>query len=222
MDEVLFVSIFTVGVGLLSTLLVFPLGVCAGWCLARKNWPGKSVVEAVMMVPLVIPPVATGLILLHLLGRQSPLGQALDAVGIEIIFTWKAVLIAMAVMSFPLMLRASKVAFEEVDQKIEDAAKTLGASPWDNFLSVTLPLARRGLLAGALLAFARALGEFGATVMIAGMIPGRTITLALGIYHHVQLGRDDRALVLLFVAVLLSVCAVWLSNWISRDSAKLI
>jgi molybdate transport system permease protein len=216
-DDLLHVTLFTLGVALLSTLLILPPGVALGWLLARRRWPGKAIVETLVALPLVIPPVATGLILLKLFGRRGPLGQFVQNVlGVEIIFTWKAVVIATAVMSFPLLVRSSRVAFEEVPQRLEGVARTLGAGPWRTFFTITLPLAKRGLLAGSVLAFARALGEFGATVMIAGMIPGETITLALGIYHEVQLGNDSAALGLLGVSVALAFGAVALSEWLMR------
>lgn len=204
---------FTLGVAALSTVLIAPPGIALAWLLARRRWPFKSIVETIIAIPLVIPPVATGLILLKLFGRNGPLGAPLQEwFGIDIVFTWKAVVVAGAAMSFPLLVRAARVAFEEIDPRLEEIASTLGAGPWDRFFSVTLPLARRGLLAGCVLAFARALGEFGATVMVAGLIPGETLTLALGIYHEVQLGRDDAALVLLLVSVALAFGAVALSE----------
>ena len=217
MDNLFHVTLFTLGVALLSTLLILPPGVALGWLLARRRWPGKAVVETLVALPLVIPPVATGLILLKLFGRRGPLGVLLQNVfGVDIVFTWKAVVLATAVMSFPLLVRSARVAFEEVPRRLEGVARTLGAGPWRTFFTITLPLARRGLLAGGVLAFARALGEFGATVMIAGMIPGETITLSLGIYHEVQLGNDDAALVLLAVSVVLAFGAVAMSEWLLR------
>jgi molybdate transport system permease protein len=211
------VTLFTLGVALLSTLLILPPGVALGWLLARRRWPGKAMVETLVALPLVIPPVATGLILLKLFGRRGPLGVLLQNVfGVEIVFTWKAVVLATAVMSFPLLVRSARVAFEEVPQRLEGVARTLGAGPWRTFFAISLPLARRGLLAGGVLAFARALGEFGATVMIAGMIPGETITLSLGIYHEVQLGNDNAALVLVAVSVVLAFGAVSTSEWLLR------
>lgn len=217
MDDLFHVTLFTLGVALLSTLLILPPGVALGWLLARRRWPGKAVIETLVALPLVIPPVATGLILLKLFGRRGVLGQFFqNALGLEIVFTWKAVVIATAVMSFPLLVRSARVAFEEVPQRIEGVARTLGAGPWRVFFAISLPLAQRGLLAGCVLAFARALGEFGATVMIAGMIPGETITLSLGIYHEVQLGNDSAALSLLGVSVALAFGAVALSEWLLR------
>src|SRR3954469_23182586 len=196
------VTWFTAGVAALSTLVILPVGVALAWLLARREWPGKSIVETFVALPLVIPPVATGLVLLKILGRRGVLGGWLERTwGLEIVFTWRGVVIATAVMSFPLLVRTARVAFENVNPRLEQVARTLGAGPWRVFASVTLPLAFRGLVAGALLAFARALGEFGATIMVAGYIPGKTATLALSIYHLVQLGRDDEALALLAISV---------------------
>ena len=220
MSDVLPVTLFTLGVALLGTLLILPGGVALGWLLARRHWPGKALVETLVAVPLVIPPVATGLILLKLFGRRGPLGVFFErTLGIEIVFTWKAVVLATAVMALPLLVRSARVAFEEVPARLEAVARTLGAGPWRVFFTVTLPLARRGLLAGCVLAFARALGEFGATVMVAGMIPGETITLALGIYHEVQLGHDGAALGLLAVSVTLAFGALAASEWLLRRRA---
>jgi molybdate transport system permease protein len=205
---------------LLGTLLILPGGVALGWLLARRRWPGKALVETLVALPLVIPPVATGLILLKLFGRRGPIGVFLEhTFGIEIVFTWKAVVLATAVMALPLLVRTARVAFEEVPPRLEEVARTLGAGPWRVFFTVTLPLARRGLLAGCVLAFARALGEFGATVMVAGMIPGETITLALGIYREVQLGHDGAALGLLAVSVALAFGALAVSEWLLRRRA---
>lgn len=208
---------FTMGIAALSTLAILPLGIALAWLLARRNWPGKSLVETFVALPLVIPPVATGLILLKLLGRRGPVGGWLDRTfGWEIVFTWRAVVIATAVMSFPLLVRTARVAFEGVNPRLEQVARTLGAGSWRVFGTITLPLAARGIVAGAVLAFARALGEFGATIMVAGFIPGQTATLALSIYHLVQLGRDGEALALLTVSIVIAFAAVWLSEWFLR------
>ncbi len=217
MEDVLHVTLFTVAVATLSTLLILPGGLALGWLLARRQWPGKALVETLVALPLVIPPVATGLILLKLFGRRGVLGRFFEqTLGIEIVFTWKAVVLATAVMSFPLLVRTARVAFEEVNPRLEQVARTLGAGPWRVFLTITLPLARRGLLAGCVLAFARALGEFGATIMVAGYIPGQTGTLSLGIYHLVQLGQDGPAFVLLAISVTIAFAAVWLSERLVR------
>lgn len=208
---------FTVWVSALSTLLILPVGLALAWPLARREWRGKSLVETCVSLPLVVPPVATGLILLRLFGRRGVIGAFLhDTFGVEVVFTWKAVVVALAVMSLPLMVRAFRVAFEGVDVRLEQIAATLGAHPVRVFVKITLPLASRGLLAGVVLAFARALGEFGATVMVAGNIPGQTATLSLSIYHAVQLGKDDHAFSLLAVSVGIAFAAVWLSEWLLR------
>ncbi len=208
---------FTLGVATLSTLLILPFGIALAWLFARRDWPGKSIVETVVALPLVLPPVATGLILLMLFGRRGVLGGFLEKFfGVEIVFTWRAVVIATAVMSFPLLVSTARVAFEGVDARLERIARTLGAGPWRVFATITLPLASRGLAAGAALAFARALGEFGATIMVAGFIPGKTVTLALSIHHLAQLGHDHEALVLLTVSVVIAFASVWLSGWFLR------
>ena len=167
-----------------------------------------------MLLPLVMPPVATGLILLKLFSRRSPVGGWLYERGIEIVFDWKGVLIAMAVMSFPLFVRSVRTSLSEVNPRLEQIAATLGASGLRIFFAVTIPLAWRGIVAGSLLAFSRALGEFGATILVAGNIPGRTQTLSLAIFNFVQLGRDEQAYTLLFITVVLAFAAVWISEWL--------
>jgi molybdate transport system permease protein len=205
---------FTLSAAALATLLILIPGIALAWALARRDWPGKSLVETAVMLPIVIPPVATGLLLLMLLGRNGPVGGFLhDRFGLSIVFTWRAVVIAMAVMSFPLLVRAARVAFEGVNPRLEQIARTLGASDPRVFFTITMPLAVRGIVAGTVLAFARALGEFGATILVAGNIPGRTSTLSLAIYSHVQLGKDSAAFRLLLVSVALAFAAVWISEW---------
>jgi molybdate transport system permease protein len=175
------------------------------------------VVETLVALPLVVPPVATGLILLELFGRRGVLGSFLEKnLGLEIVFTWRAVVIAIGVMSFPLLVRTSRVAFEGVNPRLEEIARTLGAGEARIFFTIALPLAARGIIAGTMLAFARALGEFGATVMVAGNIPGRTSTIALSIYEYVQLGEDSAALKLLAFSVLMAFGAVWISEFVIR------
>ncbi|HEY4246811.1 MAG TPA: molybdate ABC transporter permease subunit [Lacunisphaera sp.] len=208
---------FTLSVAALSTLLILPFGIALAWLLARREWRGKSIVETLVALPLVMPPVATGLLLLKLFGRRGMLGGWLEkTLGWEIVFTWRGVVVATAVMSFPLLVRTARVAFENVDPRLEQVARTLGSGRWRVFTTVTLPLARRGLVAGALLAFARALGEFGATIMVAGYIPGKTATLALSIYNLVQLGHDPEAFTLLGISVAIAFCAVFASEWFLR------
>lgn len=210
------VVVFTLRMAGLATLLILPPGLLVAWALARFQWPGKSLVETLVALPLVMPPVATGLILLQAFGRRGPIGGFLHDLGFEVVFTWRAVVLAMAVMSFPLLVRTARVAFEGVPARLEQIARTLGAGELRVFFAVTLPLALRGILGGTLLAFARALGEFGATILVAGNIPGRTTTLSLGIYQLVQLGRDGEAYRLMAVTVVIAFVAVWWSEWLLR------
>jgi molybdate transport system permease protein len=204
----------------LATMLIVPPGLAIAWLLARRKWPGKSLVETLVALPLVMPPVATGLILLELLGRRGPVGGWLHRVlGVDVVFTWRAVVIAMMVMSFPLLVRAARVAFEEVNPRLEQIARTLGAGDPRVFATITLPLAARGIISGMLLAFARAIGEFGATILVAGNIPGRTTTLSLAIYNLVQLGRDADAYRLLAISVVIAFTAVWITEAVLRRRA---
>lgn len=209
---------FTAWVSALSTLLILPAGLAAAWLLARHDWPGKSLVETLVMLPLVMPPVATGLILLKVLGRRGALGGFMqDKFHLDLAFTWRAVLAAQAVMSFPLLVMFARAAFAQVNPRLEQIARTLGAGEWRVFFSITVPLAWRGIIGGLILAFARALGEFGATIMVAGNIPGRTATMSLSIYESVQLGHDDDAFRLLGIAVVLAFAAVWAGGWFLRQ-----
>jgi molybdate transport system permease protein len=214
------ITLFSISVGLASTLLILPLGIALAWLFARKEWPLKSIVETAVLLPLVMPPVSTGLILLKIFGRRSPLGQWLYERGIEIVFNWKGVLIAMSVMSFPLLVRSVRISFAEVNPRLEQIAATLGASPLRIFFVITIPLAYKGIVAGALLAFSRALGEFGATILLAGNIPGQTQTLSLAIYNYVQLGKDSEAYILLSITVVLAFMFVWSSEWLLRAGKK--
>ncbi len=205
----------------LAVALILPPGLALAWLLARRSWPGKALVETLLALPLVMPPVATGLILLRLLGRRSALGGWFASLfGADIVFTWRAVVAAMAVMALPLLVRSARHAFEGVDPRLESVARTLGASWTRIFAELTLPLALRGILGGVLLAFARALGEFGATILVAGNIPGRTRTLALAIYDRVQLGDDAAAGRLLVIAVTVAFLAVWSAEWFLRRAVR--
>ena len=190
--EIVQVTSFSVAMAVLATLVMLPPGVALAWVLARRPFPGRSVVETLVSLPLVLPPVATGLLLLKLLGRRGPVGQLLNAAGVEVIFTWKAVVIAMAVMGLPLLVRTARAGFEQVDRRFEEIAESLGASPIRVFFTISLPLAGRAVLAGSVLGFSRALGEFGATIMIAGALPGSR-TLSVAIYSHTQTGQDAAA-----------------------------
>ncbi len=214
------ITFFSLAVGLASTLVILPLGILAAWFFARKEWPLKSVVETFVLLPLVMPPVSTGLILLKIFGRRSPVGRWLYDRGIEIVFNWKGVLVAMAVMSLPLLVRAARASFSEVNPRLEQVAATLGASPVRIFFVITIPLALRGIVAGALLAFSRALGEFGATILLAGNIPGKTQTLSLAIFNFVQLGKDREAYILLGITVVLAFVSVWSSEWLLRSQKR--
>jgi molybdate transport system permease protein len=212
---------FTVRMAALSTLVVLPVGLGLAWCLARRRWRGKALVETFVTLPLVLPPVVTGLVLLKLFGRNGPFGRWLHGLfGLDIIFTWRAVVIALAVMSLPLLVRAARTAFEEVDQAFEQIARTLGAGEWRIFFTITLPLARRGVLGGTLLAFARALGEFGATIMVAGNILGRTRTLSLAVYQYVQNDEDAHAWALAGVSAGLAFLAVLASEYLAQPRKR--
>jgi molybdate transport system permease protein len=214
------VVVFTLQMAALSTLLILPPGIGAALLLARYRGPGRSLLETVLALPLVLPPTAVGVLLLELLARDSPLGALLARHGIELAFTWRGVLLATSVMSFPLLVRSARTAFEEVDVRLVGLARTLGCGPLAAFFRVTLPLARRGVLAGAVLAFARALGEFGATILVAGNIPGETRTLALAIFHEHQLGRDHHAAALAGITAALAFAALWTTEWIGRRRVR--
>lgn len=208
---------FTLLACTLSTAIILPFGLAIAWLLARGRWFGKSLLETIVTLPLVMPPVATGLILLKLLGRRGSLGGFLHRqFDLDIIFTWRAVVIAAAVMSFPLLVRSARVGFQEVNRRYEQMARTLGAKEWRVFRTISLPLAARAILGGVLLAFARAVGEFGATILVAGNIPGQTTTLSLRIYEAVQLGHDATAYRLLAVCVVIAFLAVFFGDWLLR------
>jgi molybdate transport system permease protein len=212
---------FTAWVSALSTVVIVPFGLAVAWVLARHDWFGKSLVETIVTLPLVMPPVATGLILLKLLGRRGTVGGYLhDTFDLDIVFTWRGVLVSLGVMSFPLLVRSARVAFEQVNQRYEQIARTLGASNRRVFFTITVPLALRGIMGGVILGFARALGEFGATIMVAGNIPGKTSTLSLSIFQSVQLGQDAHAYRLLAVSVVMAFGAVWGSECLMRRRSK--
>lgn len=193
-------------------------GILLGWLLARKNFHGKLLVETLIYAPLVMPPVVTGYLLLVLCGRNGPVGSWLDrTLGRQLIFTWQGAALASAVMALPLMVRAVRLAVELVDRRLEEAASVVGYSPWRVFLSITLPLARNGILAGLLLTFARSLGEFGATITFAGNIQGVTQTLPLAIYSALQMpGGEAAAARLSILSLLLSLAALGFSEGLAR------
>jgi molybdate transport system permease protein len=197
----------TLKVAGIATLAALALGVAAAYALARWRFPGRDFLDAIFTLPLVLPPTVLGYYLIVLIGRRSPLGSWLeDVFGISLIFTWQGAALAATVVAFPLVFKSARAALEGVGRHYEDAARTLGKGEWTVFWRVSLPLAYRGLLAGTMLAFARALGEFGATLMVAGNLPGRTQTLSLAVYSAVQAGNDQLANIL--VVVISIVCVV--------------
>lgn len=205
-------------VALVSVAIGLAPGVAIGWLLARVRFPGRTLVESIVHLPLVLPPVVVGFGLLLVFGRSGALGGFLEeTIGVRIAFTWRAAAIASAVMGFPLLVRSVRLAIELVDQRIERAAATLGAPPWQVFLRVTLPLAAPGVVAGATLAFARSLGEFGATIVFAGNIEGMTRTLPLAIYTSAQQpGGDGPTIRLAIVATALALIATIASEVLAR------
>jgi molybdate transport system permease protein len=204
-------------VALTATIVVACAGCAAGWFLARRRFRGRELLDAALNLPLVLPPTVTGYYLIVLLGRRGLLGQSLwTATGLSIPFTWVACTIAAVVMSFPLMVRAARVAFEEIDPRHELVAATLGHSRLSIFFRVSIPLARRGLTAGVVLAFARALGEFGATLILAGNIPGRTQTLPLAIYEAFMAGEDRTAVTLSLLLTGVSVVVILAAGRLGR------
>ena len=196
-------------VALCATLAILPPGIALGWLLARREVPGRALLETLTALPLVLPPTAIGYLLLRLLARDGPLGERTLGFDPDLLFTWKGAVLASAIMALPLVVRTARLAFEEVDPRLESMARTLGLGPLRAFAEVTLPLARRGLAAAAVLGFTRALGEFGATVIVAGNIPGETQTLALAIFSDMQVGRDSEAMTLVAITVVLAFAALW-------------
>ncbi len=203
-------------VALAATLLVLPPGLALGLLMARRDFKGRSLVETATSLPLVLPPTAVGYLLLRLMSRGGPLGSVTLGFDLDLLFTWKGAAIASGIMALPLVARTARVAFEEVDPRLEAMSRTLGHGPAATFLGVTLPLARRGLTAAAVLGFSRAVGEFGATVIVAGNIPGRTQTLALAIFSDIQIGRDREAMSLVGVTVVLAFVSMWVVETLLR------
>lgn len=210
---------FTIATAALATVLMLPFGLFLGWLLARGRFRGRVLLETLVSLPLVMPPVATGLLLLMAIAPRGPIGGLLERAGISVVFTWKAVVLAMMVMGLPLMIRSVRAGIEQVDRRYESVASTLGARPLRVFFTITLPLARPAVMAGSVLAFARALGEFGATIMIAGSIPGATRTLAVAIYSYAETGRDAEAATLVGISAAIAFAALWLSNWMTARAA---
>ena len=213
----------TVRISVLATLVSLPPGVLAGYALARWSFPGKGLLNVLVHLPLVLPPVVTGLLLLLLLGSRGPVGGFLEDLGLVLAFRWTGAALAAAVMGFPLMVRAIRLAVESVDPRLEQAGATLGASgPWV-FATITFPLILPGVLTGGVLAFARAMGEFGATITFAASIPGETTTLATAIYAFLQApGGEAAALRLVVISVIVAMLALALSETLSRRVARRI
>ena len=207
-------------VALAATVLVMPPAILLGRRFAVREFPGKAIVETALLLPLVLPPVVTGFALLVLLGRRGPLGAALDAIGVPVVFTWRACVAASAVMAFPLAYRACRTAFEAVDPRLPAAARTLGASRADAFVSVTLPLARNGLVAAAVLAFARSVGEFGATIVLAGNVEGETRTLPIAVYSEIQAHGTGGTWRLAALCVVLAAGALAASEFLARRARR--
>jgi molybdate transport system permease protein len=207
-----------------ATLLSLPLGIFVAYALARWEFWGKQVLNGLVHLPLILPPVVTGYLLLLTFGRKGYVGQFLDEwFGIVLAFRWTGAVLAAAVMAFPLMVRAIRLAIEAVDPKLEEAASTLGAPPLWVFATVTLPLILPGIVAGAILAFAKAMGEFGATITFVSNIPGQTQTLPSAIYAFLQVpGGDGQAFRLVVVAIVVAMAALLLAEWVSRAIAKRI
>lgn len=203
----------TLKVALLATLLSGAAGIALAWWMSRRRFAGQNIADAILMLPMVLPPTVLGYYLIVLIGRNGVLGQYLDRwFGINLMFTWQGAVIAASVVSLPLIYKAARAAFEEVDGRLTHAARTLGASEFEVFLRIALPLAVRGIAAGLMLSFARAMGEFGATLMIAGNLPGKTQTLSIAVYDAVQAGNDAQALWLTLVISLVCITVLVLSG----------
>ena len=214
--------LLSIKVATVATLINIPIAIYIGWLIGRRNIKGKVILETVISLPLALPPVVTGYFLLILVGRESAFGQISQFLfGTDIVFTWVASAIAASVVSFPLMVRAIIVAMQGVDITLERSARSLGAGPIRTFILITLPLCYNGLVAGILLGFVRAIGEFGATIVVAGNIPGRTQTIPLAIYSKVQLGKDYEAMNLIIVSTILAIITLIIHHWlIVRGSRK--
>ncbi|CDQ18374.1 molybdate transport system permease protein [Halobacillus karajensis] len=218
--EPLWLSLKVAGI---ATIIVFIIGLCSARIISRKLFPGKSIIESILLLPLVLPPTVIGFSLLYLFGKNGWFGQWLmDWLGVQIIFSWWGAVIASTVVSFPLMYQSASAAFQNYDRNLEHAALTLGATKLKVFFTISLPLAWPGLLAGLVMSFARSLGEFGATLMIAGYIPGKTDTIPLAIYFSVESGRMEEALMWVITILALGFSTVlWMNTW-SRKKINFI
>jgi molybdate transport system permease protein len=209
-------------VATVATLVATPIGIAVGWLLARREFWGKAMLDAVVHLPLVLPPVVTGYLLLLTFGRRGLIGAWLaDHLGIVFAFRWTGAALACGIMAFPLLVRPIRLSIEAVDRKLEQAAATLGAAPWQVFLTITLPLALPGVLAGMVLGFAKAIGEFGATITFVSNIPGETQTISSAIYSLIQTpDGDSAALRLVVVSILISMAALVASEWFARRTLQ--
>ena len=222
LDQILFPLSITLWIAVISSLLVLCSGVIVAYIFARRDFRGKEIAELFVMLPLVLPPTVIGYLLVILVGKNGFLGQLIfNVLGTGILFTWQATVIAAYTVSLPLMVRTAKVAIEAVDKELEYAAYILGRSELETALLITLPLAKRGILAGFLLSFARAVGEFGATLMLAGNIPGKTNTMSISIYSAFQAGNNELANILVLVLIVMSLLSIALTGRIaSRESSR--
>ena len=204
-------------IALVATMVALPFGIAVAWLLARKEFWGKALLDGIVHLPLVLPPVVTGYLLLIWFGRKAPIGAFLEQFGIVFSFRWTGAALACGVMAFPLLVRAIRLSFEAIDRRLEDAASTLGANDAWTFLTVTLPLALPGVIAGMVLCFAKALGEFGATITFVSNIPGETQTISAAIYTYTQIPNGDAAAArLVIVAIVISLIALIASEWLAR------
>lgn len=218
--ELLGILGLTVQIAVVGTAINLPIALGVSWLIVKRRVPGRLVFDALVSLPLAVPPVVVGYALLLLLGNEGAVGGLLNDLGVELVFTWFAAALAAAVVSFPLMARAVMVAMGGVDERLEMAARSLGASAVRVFFTITVPLAYRGILAGVLLGFVRAISEFGATIVVAGNIPGKTQTLPLAIYSEVLLGDDAMAMRLIAVSVGLAVATLLVHNWLLDRAAR--
>ena len=216
-SEVLVPLLLTLKVAGWATLLATVAGILMAYLIARVKFVGRELLDAAMTLPMVMPPTVLGYYLLVLIGRRGPIGHWLEArFGVSLVFTWQGAVIAAAVVAIPLVYKASRAAFEGIEHQYEQAARVLGQTEWEVFVRVTLPLAWRGILAGAMLAFARAMGEFGATLMVAGSLPGKTQTLSIAVYEAVQAGKDDVANFLVIVTSVVCITILVASGRLLR------
>lgn len=208
-------------VAMVATLLSLPFAIWVAHVLARRDFPGKQLLNAIVHLPLILPPVVTGYLLLLTFGAQGAVGGFLADIGIVLAFRWTGAVLAAAVMAFPLMVRAIRLGIEAVDPKLEQAATTLGASPFKVFMTVTLPMCLPAIIAGTVLAFAKAMGEFGATITFVASIPGETRTLPSAIYAFLQVpGAEGPAIKLTLIAVVIAIAALLMSEWLAQKASR--